>query len=493
MQKYFHFVLPILVLFAIISLAGCGGGSKSSSLPTGDPIAPQSPAPPVTMANSYTVTDVAVQNGTARVDLAPNDLLIAYANSSYSGTCNLTLGRFAPITTPAATLRASRPFGGDTFSAHLRQQERELGSAYGTPKQIVSRTTATPLAVGDVQQFWRLQSPDNSYNHIQVSATLRAIGSHCYIFVDNGNGTDVSDATVQHLLTEWEENFYPTLTTEYGSPTDVDNDQHIFILISLLPLPASGDYYIGGYFDASDLYQTPQYSNHHEMVYLNPYAFTVHGSTDDFNTLPHEFAHMIDYNYKHGQEWISINEGLACLASYLTGYGLTSATSTGAFGQIDAFEENPWCKSLFVQNGSFGIEQYGATLLFFTYLYEHFPAKIKAIVTSGSTMVGTNNITACTGEPITTLFHDWAIANVLDGISTDPRYSYQTIDLKGNLGIYSTPLPGIPVESLLDANAHHILASWSLLYYHAPRAMTCTITADDRSKPFSVIRLTAGQ
>jgi hypothetical protein len=108
---------------------------------------------------------------------------------------------------------------------------------------------------------------------------------------------------------------------------------------------------------------------------------------------------------------------------------------------------------------------YGAVYLFVTYLADRYGADMLKELAAGPE-VGTANVQArlaARGANRPDNFQAWVGAYLIDGtkMSTDPRYSYKSIDLTGSYG--RRRLRGVTVSPLRAPNAGHL----ALLPYSA--------------------------
>ena len=183
----------------------------------------------------------------------------------------------------------------------------------------------------------------------------------------------------------------------------------------------------------------------------------------EFNaTLAHEFQHMVNWNYKRGNELSTFDEGMAMLAELLAGYSLPKGSSY-AYNVVKAFQVNPDNYSItdWERGGS-----YGMSFLFMCYVYDLYGgAKIKELV-SGSANGGIENIENVLGTDFDALFRDWLIANLWDGTvqgNANQRFHYTSIEMSGNPGgTYYGTLPGIQTNSL--GNGNNSLLPWGVNY-----------------------------
>ncbi|HNV71996.1 MAG TPA: hypothetical protein PKO06_19985, partial [Candidatus Ozemobacteraceae bacterium] len=162
----------------------------------------------------------------------------------------------------------------------------------------------------------------------QILATVKAIGTHCYVFVENGK--TVSDKAIENVQKTFDEKIYPTDTTYFGSEwkPGIDGDERITLL--LLDIrdgfdPQSNPGYVAGYFFAGDEFlqsqipaDVPVKSNEREMFYLD-----IHPSNPEeenyMGVVAHEFQHMIHFA-QDPQEFTWVNEGCSMMAMQFCGY-----------------------------------------------------------------------------------------------------------------------------------------------------------------------------
>ncbi len=180
-------------------------------------------------------------------------------------------------------------------------------------------------ALGDVEKFWTKNIKEDKFE--ETPATLRAIGTHCYVFVENGK--NVSDKAVAKVQKSFDETIYPINTSTFGSEwkPGVDGDERIFLLMFDIKdgYDGSGGF-VGGYFFAGDEFlqsqipeNVPVKSNEREMFYLD-----INPSDPESDTymaiVAHEFQHMIHFaNDPREATWV--NESCSQIAPYLCGFG----------------------------------------------------------------------------------------------------------------------------------------------------------------------------
>jgi hypothetical protein len=239
-------------------------------------------------------------------------------------------------------------------------------------------------------------------------------------------------------------------------------------------------------------------------IYIGSDNFPPNDSVWDaaFSVMAHEFQHKLyhDHDIKpdRNTSYNWFNEGLSMLAIHLCGYSVNSGKIIpwAIDGQLTEYLNN--CNQAAVPmdaNPYFSNQaQYGSGFLFFLYMYEHYDAGIgkriyaasKAGIVDTREMIkagarttahgvgpdllpGTNDDNpdlygpddlpgtdddeeSVTNDTYAQVYAKWCIANFIDGIYKgnesqlfDPRFIYQTIDLRGtvNLATGTIHLPGV--------------------------------------------------
>ncbi|MFN8473280.1 MAG: immune inhibitor A [Anaerolineae bacterium] len=323
-----------------------------------------------------------------------------------------------PSLTPAADIVA-RLESAQLPARDLFALTQQLKKVKGPIPRVV-RKTPEPHKVGDKAQFWVNDQDQNKY--YQVTATLRYIAPNVYMWVEDG--VDASDDAIKRSADIFSSKIYPTDRQIFGEEASpgIDGDKRLYILNGKLP-----GSHVGGYFSSADTYPTAvnQYSNQHEMFYINTAAFPI-GSQAYEATLAHEFQHMIHQNHNVRQtSWI--NEGFSELAAQINGYGPSQHTRSFLANpnlQLTAWSEPPNQYA-----------HYGAGYLFATYLYDRFGADfIKDVVADQNVSIGSiDDILKKrnTGVTFEQVFQDWLIANYLDNPKlANGRYGYPDVQTK---------------------------------------------------------------
>jgi len=314
-------------------------------------------------------------------------------------------------------------------SPFFREDTLRLYDMFGKPARLPGRilmdlgradNLGRPLAaaVGDQETFWAYSWVTSGF--YQIVATLRKIGTHCYLYVEEGQS--ISWTVLNTLTNEFDTVIYPTNTGIFGSEPDVDGDPRITILLLDIEDGYDGTGgFIAGYFHSVNEFDTTN-SNLREMFYLDVDPGQP-GSTQSFGTLAHEFQHMIHFNQDINEStWI--NEGCSTLAEFLCGYGHDS--------NIEEFLDAP-------DNGLIhwgdDLADYGQVYLFLYYLWEKYGGN--SFVThltenQQNGITGVDSSLAANGysDDFGAVFPRWTVANYLDNTLIEGgTYGYAGLDI----------------------------------------------------------------
>ncbi|MGD8996827.1 MAG: immune inhibitor A [Anaerolineae bacterium] len=153
----------------------------------------------------------------------------------------------------------------------------------------------------------------------------------------------------------------------------------------------------------------------------------------------HEYQHLLHDDYD-GDEENFINEGLSMFAEYLTGY----VVGQDAYSTFQEYPENSlvaWGD----QGGREIVADYGIVFLYQMYLYEKFGQEFIQYefhnpdngITSINTTLGAFNIQTDFGE----LYHDFAVAVLIDSKQANYRYGFELLDVGIDIGTADAPNP----------------------------------------------------
>jgi len=264
-----------------------------------------------------------------------------------------------------------------------------------------------------------------------------------YVFPDPyGDWRDedrISTAQFAYLLDQFDSNIYPAVTGVFGDllPRG-DEGQKVWVLIhNIRDESYYGDYefYVAGYFSSSENAQ-----NNKNMFHIDSYDWQERVGPDGDRpylyegVFAHEFEHMVHFDTDPDEpSWV--DEGLADLAMFLSGYGHSD-------GHIDYYFRRHWYTALTFWGG--GLEDYGASYLFALYLFEHYGGAdfITALVQEQTNGIeGIENTLAAFGytESFDDIYDAWTIANWIDDTrKAGGKYGYETLDIGGADTRYNT-------------------------------------------------------
>ncbi len=325
-----------------------------------------------------------------------------------------TNGPTPPLPTPVTTStpEPSNPSLDELLRTDIPRNDplelaRELRKASGT--------FATPAApaihkVGDQDRFW--VSRDITGTFELITATLRYVTPHSYMWVENGE--NVSDSDIQTGAQAFENRTYPTDRKYFGSEPNpgVDGDPHVYILNTHFTTA------IAGYYSPADEYPdfVNRFSNQHEIFYMN--LLDSRPGTQAYEAvLAHEFAHMIHWN-ENKREGSWITEGFGDLAEKLNGF----PQSTREFAAEPDLQLNAWGQE------AQAVPHYEASYLFLSYLLNRFGDNfIRDMIASGTHDILTVQKALdeqAPGLKFDDVFADWTIANYINDRDLGSRYSY---------------------------------------------------------------------
>ncbi|HWC06053.1 MAG TPA: hypothetical protein VG799_02265 [Gemmatimonadota bacterium] len=334
--------------------------------------------------------------------------------------------------------------------AGIREAERRLFQLRGAAGRARPRALAAAQDVGDSRQFFVVNRSleidfDNPDHFDEVTATLRFLGEHTELWVDDRTpAANVPQALMDAVGQVFDDETYPTDRAAFGEESDIDGNGRVQILLTPtvngLNTQASVDagVVILGFFFGADLFgvEDAPFSNEGEIFFaivpdptkqFSPADFKLEGIENALSPIfAHEFEHMISANQhfivRNGpfeETWL--DEGLAHQAETLNAFPLQNRLRSALF--LDEPEVTP------LVAGDDTLERRGAAWLFVQYLVDRFGEEILGALVQ-TRLVGTVNIERATDGSMPQLFHEWTSALFLDGISDDPLFSFASLDLR---------------------------------------------------------------
>ena len=288
---------------------------------------------------------------------------------------------FPPIQRAIAAPATETKLRGEQFEAELRNFERtrlprpggqRAGTGTAASANVLAPSGAVnpPPAVGTTVSFKVLTSAGfggvsttacaaNAYT--TTLGTVKYVSTHAIVVSDvNSPPGGFTNADFKSIGDEFDQLIYPTDVGYFGTPTDIDNNGHIFIYYTpavnkLTPAgTASKSGYVGGFFFAGDMYPPTSAgclsSNQGEIFYLlapDPNGVNGNSFSTGFvrqitrGTVAHEFQHMIN----SGNRFVSpsvvnfeatwLDEGLAHFAEDAVGRAEAGFADNTAVGLTD--------------------------------------------------------------------------------------------------------------------------------------------------------------
>lgn len=237
----------------------------------------------------------------------------------------------------------------------------------------------------------------------RIPAVLQAISPRAYWLIAEGF-TPPPDA-LRRAVDTFEGHIAPRVQEVVGGtwPPGINGDPRLTILYG--PLRGAA-----GYYSAADEYPSVvhPYSNQRRMLYLNSRVLSM-GTEAFAMVLAHELQHAFHYTADPTEEtWV--NEGLAELATELAGYPSSIARE---FARRPSTSLTEW-----PEEPSAAIPNYGAALLFFRYLFQHYGGKGAIPLLVHEPADGIAGVEAFlarigAGKTFLQVFKDWAVANGL--------------------------------------------------------------------------------
>lgn len=332
------------------------------------------------------------------------------------------------------------------FERRIRDEAAEYieNNAPLKPGASVSRAGATPPATLD---FWVLKcascSTQDPANYNSVTAELKYPGETALIYADVVQPTGAfTDAEYESFGMDFDANIFPTDTTFFGPPSDIDQNDRVIILFTpqvneLTPDGQGGNGFISGFFLVNDLAPNffPFTSNGGEIFYsMVPDPLGERGnifpktSVTDIvpSTLAHEFEHMISFGHRFvflGNQttlqfaqvtWLE--EGMAHMAENLN--GLHSSNRNRSI----LYLFDPGKVSIM---GSDTLAQRGGIFLFLRYLGDQLGEGIYKSMLQNSS-IGRRCVENVSGANFFDSVADFLGALYLSDqtITSDPRYKF---------------------------------------------------------------------
>jgi hypothetical protein len=350
-----------------------------------------------------------------------------------------------------------------------------LPSGFGSRVLSFSQEQLTS-SIGEVK-LW-LSLDDYMGYYFFDAFELRAIGNTCEIWVqvdlnwsagDPRTYPNVTDAQINYLLSEFENNILPTTSTYFGEPDfhngtyslleawgyvppgyyDEENGKNVILVSNIRDdnyYDYSYPYYIAGfysptfeaYFDRNIIsMDSYDWENRIGPDVSKPYTYE--------GLIAHEYQHLIHDDYNPADD-LFMNEACSMFAEMLCGYGIDSnAINSYLYTPDNSLTE--WED----QGGINVLADYGAAQLWATYLNDQYgDAFLGYFVQAGVPGVeGINNALNAfkSKDDFSDVFHNWKLANLIHSDTPGGgKYNYETIDFDTLDSIRVYEESGLPVS-----------------------------------------------
>jgi|GEM_PF-3213439 len=231
--------------------------------------------------------------------------------------------------------------------------------------------------VDDERSFYTYNYQTQQYE--TITGRCAYVGTHSEIWVDKNEAveTTLTAEEAQTIGTEFDQNIYDLITTNFYAAPDVNNDSKVAILVYDIKdgYSGPGGGYVGGYFNGNDLYNVAN-SNQLDMFYVdtNPLIGTEKNLSNSYSTMAHEFQHMVNYNCNKdqgGQMDTWLNEALSLAAEHL--YEGVQSSRISYYNNSTAIADG---RSVMDWNNSDSLPNYALSYLFSQYLRTQAEAKL---------------------------------------------------------------------------------------------------------------------
>ena len=446
-------VLRLIVCLCYPLAAACS--SDHVTTPPSTPCASGVGAPISLVVGAYTVVDPATSSGcvqfaaNASASESTEYLVVAQSAAGTSGqTSPFRLQGGAAAATVIAAAQSPAPLVTRSqvaiaFDQTMRRMERTRGypfvpAALRTAAAAPAAVTLAPPAVGSLRVF-KVCGNLSCSTIKNVAAKARVVGQHIAVYVDSlAPAAGLDSAELDSLKQVFDTRLYPIDTTAFGGVSDIDSNSVVIVLmtgivnslVTRAQCHLSG--FVAGFFFAGDLDPTfASQFNHGEIFYSvvadpDSTLSCPHTAAQLDNLTPvtfvHEFQHMISFvqhvlvrggNSEEG--WL--DEGLSKYAEELAGRsylpGDQQHFSNYVIGDVfDAYQylSAPSSSPLLIPEDTGSLAEIGASWLFTRYIVDQFGAAVPRLLHQTS-LVGSANVAAQTGQPFTTLVTRWALSN----------------------------------------------------------------------------------
>ncbi len=384
---------------------------------------------------------------------------------------------FLPVAKESLT-QAPYPIPGSHL---LRQKEKAVAQFILTHPNVLAeaklhKTTAWNFSVGSTKSWYAddltKNSSDPNSDRYLVPSTCRAVGTNCYIFVEDTSWSSgrVTQTAVDSVRNAFDnrtpasatEGIYAEDVAAFGTPPDIDSDPRIIILILDIKDGFTGTGgFVQGYFYSFNEIPSSQpgfsTSNDAEIYFLdcNPSNLvSANGLRDAMSTTAHEFQHMIHWNYDPS-EIAFVNEGCSLVAEVNCGYPIYD--QSGFVNETNHYLLD-WRGNDFTKVTN----DYSRAARFMTYVRDQIGMGVFRYIVS-STLHGIAGMDAGfqsfgTSRRFADIFQTWTVANILDDTTVSTMYGYRYPNLLKAVGLtYYNPNVGTTADTVQALAARYLV------------------------------------
>lgn len=411
----------------------------------------------------------------------------------------------------------------DIRAAHAVYQSRQLD------RQLRYSVSSAIPAIGDTTSF---KVPRSCTNFTTITATVQYVSNKAILYLDNAAPSGGFTATdYQQIGDEFDTLIFPTDTSYFGTPLDIDSNGRVIILYTVEVnklTPAGSTGFVGGFFFAGDLFPSTgqgscAQSNMAELFYvlapdpdgtINSNKRTVASVRQGTRgTIAHEFQHMINASERFRSpveqnfEEVWLDEALAHFAEDAVGrvvrgigefdnadfnrvFGGSNTDYNSFFFQnfarFQKYLERPGSLSPISALADTSLGVRGASWSLLHYTADHYAPggnvkpwtkKLAAGLDGSLAIYGVTNLTRQSGNvAIDSLLAGWLVANYADdaGIPVASKYTYRVYDMRSNQGPIAQPVGSYPLALNTISGASYNSGSLEIrngsgAYFQIPR------------------------
>jgi hypothetical protein len=289
-----------------------------------------------------------------------------------------------------------------------------------------------------------------------VTATVKTLGQHIAIYVDNAApAAGLDSADLDTLKTAFDSRLFPLDTAAFGQPTDVDLNGVVLVLMTgvvnslVTSAVCKSSGFVAGFFLSADLDTSAAASFNRGEIFYSIVADSagtlscVHSRAEVKRELGGTFTHELQHMINFGQHAILragspeegwLDEGLSKYAEELAGRSYLQQGDTATFSQYainDVYDAYQYLSAtgyspLLIPIDQGTLAEIGASWLFVRYLVDQYGDTLPRKLVR-TTLAGSPNVVAQTGQPFTTSVTRWALANWvsdLPGFPTPAALTY---------------------------------------------------------------------